>query len=363
MSLIIGGKQIVIPGVVPEVDASEMTPLVLGSARLPLVLGVSDGGVSGKVYVFRSMDEAREVIRAGTVLSYIARLFRPSPTLPGASRVLFIRVNASAPAYYSPSNAPMFTINLSPVSQEITLDGVTRAVINGTITRVAGFDEDIRLNIPGSFASEGNFGGQFQDTDNTVDFSELQALGHNTYSPVGDSFTVEIWANETGWAAYGSYWTDFHFFGVSSETALTVPSNDATIVLPPEPDFDVVVTPAASVVQFVGGSQVDAPLVLTVNIIRRDGFNEPVNIELPLMQGSWDGWEAVVNGITLPAEAEFEQHVVSDAPDTFTCEFSGTGGGFSLVNWVSPGGVRFIGVSASFPNVPSNLVTVDTENI
>lgn len=258
---------------------------------------------------------------------------------------------------------PTFSIAISPVSQEITLDGTTHAVLTGAITRFGGFDEDIFLNIPGSFADDIHFDGQFQDIDRTTSFATLQAQGHNTIAPVADSFTVELWSDTTGWAAYSSYWTDFHFFGVSSETSLTIPSNDATVVLSTVPYFEIVVTPSTSTVQFIAGDQVNPPLVLTVDIIRHNGFSEQVDILFPLMQGSWDGWVAIVNGVTLPVEAEYDNYLLVDAPDTFTCEFDGTSSGWSLVNWISPDGVQLIGSSLSFTNVPSNVVIVDTENI
>ena len=77
-----GGRLVTIPGVIPEVDASAMTPVSPVGAKTPLVIGTSDGGDPTKVYSFRSFDEAKAVIRSGRVLSYISPAVRP---LPGPS--------------------------------------------------------------------------------------------------------------------------------------------------------------------------------------------------------------------------------------------------------------------------------------
>lgn len=94
--VLVAGKRISIPGVYPEVDASGMAPVATGGARVPLVIAPSEGGVYGKVYTFRSFIEAKTVLRGGRALSYIGRIFNPSPGLPGASTVLFIRATSTA---------------------------------------------------------------------------------------------------------------------------------------------------------------------------------------------------------------------------------------------------------------------------
>jgi hypothetical protein len=104
-----GGQKVTIPGVIPEVDASAMTPVSPVGAKIPLVIGTSDGGDPTVVYSFRSFDEAKAVIRSGRILSYIARLFSPSPDLPGASIVKFIRASATAAVAALTSAALTFT--------------------------------------------------------------------------------------------------------------------------------------------------------------------------------------------------------------------------------------------------------------
>lgn len=104
IGVFIGGKQIIIPGVIPEVDTSAMTPLVLAGVRIPLLIGKSDGGDPGKIYLFRNFEDAKAILRSGSALSYLSRVFRPSPSLPGASLCLFIRAaEAGAQSSFSPT--------------------------------------------------------------------------------------------------------------------------------------------------------------------------------------------------------------------------------------------------------------------
>ena len=71
LGVFIGGKQIIIPGVIPEVDASAMTPLVVAGVRIPLIIGKSDGGDPGKIYAFRNMEDAKATLRSGSALSSV----------------------------------------------------------------------------------------------------------------------------------------------------------------------------------------------------------------------------------------------------------------------------------------------------
>lgn len=96
VGILAAGKLVTIPGVITEIDASAMTPVSPVGVKIPLFIGSSDGGDPSKVYRFRSFDEAKTLIRSGTILSYIARAFAPSPDLPGASEVRFIRASSTA---------------------------------------------------------------------------------------------------------------------------------------------------------------------------------------------------------------------------------------------------------------------------
>lgn len=96
VGILAAGKLVTIPGVITEIDASAMTPVSPQGAKIPLFIGSSDGGDPSKVYRFTSFDDAKTLIRSGAILSYISRAFAPSPDLPGASEVRFIRASSTA---------------------------------------------------------------------------------------------------------------------------------------------------------------------------------------------------------------------------------------------------------------------------
>lgn len=106
-----GGAAIVRPGVYTTIDASAMEPNRPNSMGTVGVLGTADGGVPNAVYEFRSFSEAAVVLRGGTVLSYLQRIFRPSPdsTVPGAGLVRFVRIGAPTQATGTPLAGMTFT--------------------------------------------------------------------------------------------------------------------------------------------------------------------------------------------------------------------------------------------------------------
>lgn len=90
----VGGATVAKPGVYVQIDASAMIPSRPGPGGFVGVAGPADGGIPNRVYEFRSYKEALDVIRAGETLSYLRRIFNPSPDLPGASLVRFVRIGA-----------------------------------------------------------------------------------------------------------------------------------------------------------------------------------------------------------------------------------------------------------------------------
>lgn len=89
-----GGAYIVRPGVSSIIDASAMVPNRPGPGGYVGVVGLADGGAPGTVYEFSSYAEAASVLRRGQALSYIKRIFSPSPDIPGASLVRFVRLGS-----------------------------------------------------------------------------------------------------------------------------------------------------------------------------------------------------------------------------------------------------------------------------
>lgn len=106
-----GGANIVRPSVTVSIDATAMEPNRPNSMGVVGVLGTADGGAPGTVYEFRSFSEAQAVLRGGAVLSYLQRIFRPSPdaTVPGAGLVRFVRIGAPTQATGTPLAGMTFT--------------------------------------------------------------------------------------------------------------------------------------------------------------------------------------------------------------------------------------------------------------
>lgn len=94
----VGGTYIVRPGVFSQIDASAMVPNRPGPGGIVGVIGLSDGGDPTVVLEFASYQEAAQVLRHGRALSYLKRIFSPSPDVPGASLVRFARVGATTRA-------------------------------------------------------------------------------------------------------------------------------------------------------------------------------------------------------------------------------------------------------------------------
>ena len=126
------------------------------------------------------------------------------------------------------------------------------------------------------------------------------------------------------------------------------------------PGYDISVEPQESTVSWnSSGYQIGAPLVLAVTITRRNGHTAPINIALPMMDGPWTGWTAVVNGVTVTAlEAQHQPYLLDAAPDFFTIEFYGTQAGWSVESW--QGGVQIIGDDGSGTLVRSNVFSIIT---
>lgn len=94
------GANILKPGVYTNVDATAMVPARSVPGGVVGYIGPADGGTPGKVYDFASFDEAKRVLKGGPVLSFMSRIFRPSPDLPGASLVRYVRPGSAAQASY-----------------------------------------------------------------------------------------------------------------------------------------------------------------------------------------------------------------------------------------------------------------------
>jgi hypothetical protein len=94
------GVDIYRPGVYTAVDATAMVPLNTGNGDVAAAIGSADGGVPGKVYTFTNYNDAKAVLKGGPILSFLSRIFNPSPDVPGASVLQFIRAGTPSEATY-----------------------------------------------------------------------------------------------------------------------------------------------------------------------------------------------------------------------------------------------------------------------
>ena len=92
VGITVNGVYIVRPGAFSVIDSSAMVPLRSGGAEIVGVIGQSDGGIPGIVYEFSSYPEALGVLRRGEALSYVKRIFNPSPDRAGAYKLRFVRL-------------------------------------------------------------------------------------------------------------------------------------------------------------------------------------------------------------------------------------------------------------------------------
>ena len=99
IGIIINGTLVLKPSILPFNDTSAMVPNSTGPTPPPLMLGVSDSGNPTKIYTFKNYNDAVAALKGGSILSYVARAFNPSPdkdNSPGPSTIKFIRVSSAA---------------------------------------------------------------------------------------------------------------------------------------------------------------------------------------------------------------------------------------------------------------------------
>jgi hypothetical protein len=128
------GANILKPGVYTQVDATAMVPARSGARGVVGYIGPADSGKTGTVYEFASYDEALKVLKGGPVLSYLSRIFRPGPDLPGASLVRFVRGGSAASSTYAVNGS----LSLSSVDAGRSANGLnfSLAIVADSILKV-----------------------------------------------------------------------------------------------------------------------------------------------------------------------------------------------------------------------------------
>lgn len=126
------GENIIKPGVYTDIDATAMVPARSVPGGVVGYIGPADSGTPGKVYDFASYDDAKRILKGGPVLSFLSRIFRPSPDLPGASLVRFVRPGSATRASYT-VNASM---SLASLDSGRSANGLLYSLTAGTADAV-----------------------------------------------------------------------------------------------------------------------------------------------------------------------------------------------------------------------------------
>ncbi|MHB1418296.1 MAG: phage tail sheath subtilisin-like domain-containing protein [Bacillota bacterium] len=86
------GRFILQPQAASKIDDSALINVNGGGGLVGAVIGSSKGGKPGDVLWFSSAEQAKTVLRDGNGLKAIQRMFAPSASVPGASKIGFVRV-------------------------------------------------------------------------------------------------------------------------------------------------------------------------------------------------------------------------------------------------------------------------------
>lgn len=88
------GQNIIRPQIRVKVDATGMTPIVLGAANTLMIFGTATGGVPNQIYTLSNAALAAQIFRSGDLLTAAQRAWGASPVSAGATVIKMIRVGA-----------------------------------------------------------------------------------------------------------------------------------------------------------------------------------------------------------------------------------------------------------------------------
>jgi len=101
------------------------------SANNAVILGRSRGGQPNKLFVFSSLDEARETLVEGDLLKGVAHAFNPSPEYsPQAIRAMVVNGNTQAQSVLRAGSSEI--LRLKTASYGIIANSISRQLVNGT---------------------------------------------------------------------------------------------------------------------------------------------------------------------------------------------------------------------------------------
>jgi len=132
----INGSQIVRPSVVTQINTNAMVPASGVLSDVPGVIGYADGGVPNFPYVFSSFAAAAAVLRGGNILSYLSRIFNPSPNVTGPGSVVVVRAGASG---VTQATAAVAGMTLTTEDYGLNTNGVSVQIASDTSWLVGGY--------------------------------------------------------------------------------------------------------------------------------------------------------------------------------------------------------------------------------
>jgi len=199
------------------------------SANNGVVLGRSRGGQPGRLFVFASLEEARETLVDGELLKGVAHAFTPSSEFsPQAIRAMVVNGNTQAEAVLSSGGVDV--LRLRTAGWGVVANGVARLITDGTnpgtrrIRFSKGEAEDVidnigRRSIQLNYTGDGSAAALSVNADGiTVEVIGADSISNKLIIPFEDFPTIEEVVsrlNGTG-----------EFAAVKLETDANVPSSE-----------------------------------------------------------------------------------------------------------------------------------------
>ena len=127
------GQTVIRPQARVRIDAQGLVPTVLGSANVIMAFGSATGGTPKAVYSFTSPEEAASVLRSGSLLTAVKRMWGASQEVPGASTIRVVRID---PATQSQKNfqdsVPADLLNIKSLDSGAWTLGISAKIEAGT---------------------------------------------------------------------------------------------------------------------------------------------------------------------------------------------------------------------------------------
>lgn len=129
------GLSVIRPQARARIDASGMTPIVIGSANVVMIFGEATGGAPNTVYTFSDPNQAKAVFRSGALLAGAQRAWNPSPSNAGATTIKMVRVNPATKSTIDIKDvSPATLVTLTSLDYGVWTASITVAVGSGSLS-------------------------------------------------------------------------------------------------------------------------------------------------------------------------------------------------------------------------------------